>query len=77
MGESLDPPTSGEDGTFEALKKMTKKKIMDKEGPLGKHLADVKLIAAGKADNTFSVEIEDRQRMKFCKSLFEQIDPSN
>jgi hypothetical protein len=39
---------------------MKKKEVMDKDGPLGKHLDLVKLIAKGKADNTFSAVLEGK-----------------
>jgi hypothetical protein len=60
IGESLSPQTSSTRSTLAALKKMKKKGVMDKDGPLGKHLDLVKLIAKGKADNTFSAVLEGK-----------------
>jgi hypothetical protein len=42
IGLSLPEPTNNEAETLKAIKKMTKKSIMSKDGILGKHLAFVK-----------------------------------
>ena len=60
IGESFDPPLDDDDEILEALKRLKKKGVMAKDGILGRHLNEVRLIAQGKADNTFSAELADK-----------------
>lgn len=56
----MSPPTNDAEETFEELKELRKSAITAKDGILGKHLDDVKLIAKGKAVNTFSADLEGK-----------------
>ena len=63
IGALFTPPITGEEATVKVLKedkkKYSKTALLKKGGILGQYLDLIKLIAKGKAENTFDVELDN------------------